>query len=113
MEDDLSLAFLNIPRDKSSKWFNCEAIKQTQLTNKTFYVVDFKDKVETRYSKEKGTEGQYLVFIKFNLNDSESDARKFFTGSRDIKYILNEIAKRDAFPRRVTMRCIGNKFFFE
>lgn len=71
------------------------------------------EKVPTKFSKSKQTDGQTLVMMKKNKDDSESEARKFFTGSQEILYILQEIKKRDAFPRRVTMRGNGNRFWFE
>lgn len=111
--DDGSLAFLNIPRDVNSRSFNCEQIQQSRLSNMSFWVFDYIDDVETRYSKAKGSKGQMLVKIKFEKDDSEEKARKFFTGSQDIKYVLQKIKELNAFPRRVTMRSSGNRFWLE
>lgn len=111
--DDGTLAFLNIPRDESSRSFNCEETTQSKLVNTTFWVCDFIEEVPTRFSKQKGTKGQTLVKIKPDLEGTESTARKFFTGSADILYICKEIKKRNAFPRRVTMRGNGNRYWFE
>lgn len=113
MNDDGSLAFLGIPRDATSRSFNCDATTQAKLTNTSFWLVDFLEDVPTRFSRSKGTAGQTLVKIKFDPKQPDSEARKFFTGSQDILYILREIRKRDAFPRRVTMRQSGNRFFLE
>ena len=33
--------------------------------------------------------------------------------SHDIRYVLNEIKKRNAFPRRVTLKVNGNRYYFE
>ena len=49
----------------------------------------------------------------FDPSLPDSEAHKFFTGSTEMLYILREIRKRDAFPRRVTLRQSGNRFFFE
>lgn len=38
---------------------------------------------------------------------------KFFTNSTEIKYVLREIKKRNAFPRKVTMRASGTRYYFE
>lgn len=112
-KDDGSLSFLNIPRDEKSRSFNCEQTSQSKLVNTTFWVVDFLEKVPTKFSKSKQTEGQTLVMVKRDKDAPESEARKFFTGSQEILYILQEIKKRNAFPRRVTMRGNGNRFWFE
>lgn len=112
-EDDGSLAFLRIPRDESSRSFNCDETTQPKLVNTTFWVVDFIEEVPTRFSKSKGTKGQTLVKIKMSKDDLESNAKKFFTGSSDILYVLKKIKELKAFPRRVTLRSNGNRYYFE
>ena len=112
-EDDGSLAFLRIPRDESSRSFNCDETTQSKLVNTTFWVVDFIEEVPTRFSKSKGTKGQTLVKIKMSKDDLESSAKKFFTGSSDILYVLKKIKELKAFPRRVTLRSNGNRYYFE
>lgn len=112
-EDDGSLAFLRIPRDESSRSFNCDETTQSKLVNTTFWVVDFIEEVPTRFSKSKGTRGQTLVKIKMSKDDLESNAKKFFTGSSDILYVLKKIKELKAFPRRVTLRSNGNRYYFE
>lgn len=112
-EDDGSLAFLIIPRDESSRSFNCDETTQSKLVNTTFWVVDFIEEVPTRFSKSKGTKGQTLVKIKMSKDDLESNAKKFFTGSSDILYVLKKIKELKAFPRRVTLRSNGNRYYFE
>ncbi len=112
-EDDGSLAFLRIPRDESSRSFNCDETTQSKLVNTTFWVVDFIEEVPTRFSKSKGTKGQTLVKIKMSKDDLESNAKKFFTGSSDILYVLKKIKELKAFPRRVTLRSNGNRYYFE
>lgn len=112
-EDDGSLAFLRIPRDESSRSFNCDETTQSKLVNTTFWVVDIIEEVPTRFSKSKGTKGQTLVKIKMSKDDLESNAKKFFTGSSDILYVLKKIKELKAFPRRVTLRSNGNRYYFE
>ena len=112
-EDDGSLAFLKIPRDERSRSFNCDETTQSKLVNTQFWVVDFLEDVQTRFSKAKGKSGQTLVKIKPQKNSPESEAKKFFTGSMDILYVWQQIKKMNAFPRRVTLRSSGNRFFFE
>lgn len=112
-EDDGSLAFLRIPRDESSRSFNCDETTQSKFVNTTFWVVDFIEEVPTRFSKSKGTKGQTLVKIKMSKDDLESNAKKFFTGSSDILYVLKKIKELKAFPRRVTLRSNGNRYYFE
>lgn len=112
-EDDGSLAFLNIPRDESNRSFNCDETTQSKIVNTTFWVVDFLEEVPTRFSKSKGTKGQTLVKIKPNKESPEADAKKFFTGSADILYVLKKIKELNAFPRKVTLRGNGNRYWFE
>lgn len=112
-EDDGSLAFLNIPRDENSRSMKGEEVKQSKIINTSFWVFDFIEDVPTRYSKQKGTAGQTLVQIRPQKESPESEAKKFFTGSQDILYVLREIKKRNKFPRRVTMRADGNRFWLE
>lgn len=106
-EDDGSLAFLNIPRDENSRSFNCDETTQSKLVNTTFWVVDFIEEVPTRFSKAKGVKGQTLVKIKPSKDSLESDAKKFFTGSSDILYVLKKIKEMNKFPRKVTLRGNG------
>lgn len=65
-KDDGSLSFLNIPRDKNSRHFNCPEITQQKLTNLTFWVIDYMDGVSTKFGKDRA-----LVMIKENLEDKE------------------------------------------
>ena len=106
--DDGSLSFLNIPQDEANKHFNCRETTQQKLINLTFWVVDFIDGVKTKFVNER-----FLVKIKRNRDDKDSEAEKFFTNSTEIKYVLKEIKKRNAFPRKVTMRASGTRYYFE
>ena len=103
--DDGSLSFLNIPQDEANKHFNCRETTQQKLINLTFWVVDFIDGVKTKFGNER-----FLVKIKRNRDDKDSEAEKFFTNSTEIKYVLKEI---NAFPRKVTMRASGTRYYFE
>lgn len=111
--DDGSLAFLNIPRDENCRCFNCDETKQSKLVNTEFWVFDFIEEVPTRFSKAKGTKGQTLVKIKPNKDSPDSEALKFFTGSQEILYICKKLKELNKFPRRVTMRGNGNRYWFE
>jgi hypothetical protein len=106
--DDGSLNFLNIPANPTQKRYNCDETSQEKLINLTFWVIGFFDGIDTKFGKNR-----YLVKIKMNREDEESKARKFFTNSPEIKYVLNEIKKLDAFPRKVTLRAKGNNYWFE
>ncbi len=112
-EDDGSLAFLQIPRNENSRSLPGDEIKQSKIVNTTFWVHAFLEDIPTKYSKQKGTNGQTLVQIRPGKDSPVSEAQKFFTGSADILYVLQEIKKRDAFPRKVTLRADGNRFYFE
>ena len=74
IEDDGSLAFLNIPRDENNRSFNCDTTKQSKLLNTQFWVVDFLENIPTRFSKAKQSDGQTLVKIKKKRDAPESDA---------------------------------------
>ena len=111
--DDGSLDFLQIPRDENCRSFNCDETTQSKLVNTTFWVFDFIEDVQTKFSKQKGTRGQTLVKIKPHKDSPESDAKKFFTGSSDILYILKKIKELGKFPRKVTLRGNGNRLYFE
>ena len=112
-EDDGSLAFLHIPRDENSRSMNGKEKSQSDLVNTTFWMTDFLEEVPTKFSKAKGTKGQTLVQTKPERDSPDSEAVKFFTGSSEILYILREIKKRNAFPRKVTLRGQGNRYWFE
>lgn len=112
-EDDGSLAFLRIPRDENNRSFNCDETTQSKIVNTTFWVTDFLEEVPTRFSKAKGVKGQTLMRIKPHRDSPETDAKKFFTGSADILYVLKKIKELNAFPRRVTLRGNGNRYWFE
>lgn len=107
--DDGSLGCLHIPVDRTRKRFNCPEEQQSNLVNQTFWVMDYFDNVHSRYGDDK-----YLFKIKFDKDADESTARKVWTGSDDIKYILDTLRDINKFPRRVTLRKEGkNHYFFE
>ena len=112
-EDDGSLAFLHIPRDENNRSFNCDETTQSKIVNTTFWLTDFIEEVPTRFSKAKGVKEQTLVRIKPQKDSPDTDAKKFFTGSADILYVLKKIKELNAFPRRVTLRGNGNRYWFE
>ena len=104
-QDDGSLAFLQIEPDANNKHFNCSEITSRSYT---FFWLSTSGRRKTKF----GT-GRFLVKIKFNKEDPDKDARKFFTNSQEIKYILGKIKERNAFPRKVTMRASGTRYYFE
>lgn len=69
INDDGSLACLNIPRNADSRSFNCDVITQSKLCNREFYVLDYIEDVPTRYSKQEG-KGQI-----FPIADNRQDRR--------------------------------------
>ena len=88
-------------------------MKQSKIVNTSFWVFDFLEEVQTRFSKSKGTKGQTLVQIRPSKDSPESEAQKFFTGSSDILYVCQKIRELDKFPRKVTLRADGNRYYFE
>lgn len=91
--DDGSLAFLEIAPDEANKHFNCPETTQQQLINRSFWLCDFIKGVKTKHGDDR-----YIVLVKFNKEDRMADARKFFTNSREIKYILDQIEARNFSP---------------
>lgn len=108
IEDDGSLEFLKIPADATNKHFNCPETTQQKLTNLTFLVVDFLEGVKTKFG-----ENRVLVKIKMNQEDKDSESKKFFTNSTEIKYVLQKIREMNKLPRKVTMRASGTRYYFE
>jgi hypothetical protein len=108
IEDDGSLNFLEIPADETNKQFNCSEITQQKLINLSFWVIDFIEGMRTKFG-----EGRVLVKIKMNKDDRDSEAKKFFSNSREIKYVLMKIKEMRKFPRRVTLRASGTRYYFE
>ena len=106
--DDGSLAFLDIAPDETNKHFNCPETTQQQLINRSFWLIDYIKGQKTKFGADR-----YIVLVKFNNDDKMTDARKFFTNSRDIKYVLDQIKQRNAVPRHVTMRASGTRYYFE
>lgn len=106
--DDGTLAFLNIEPDKNSRRFNCSETTQQKLINTTFWVIDYIDDVKTKFGNNR-----FLVKIKSNLDDSDTEARKFFTNSVEIKYVLKQVKEMDKLPRKVTMRASGTRYYLE
>lgn len=87
MEDDGSLDFLKIPADETNKHFNCPETTQQKLINLTFWVCDYIEGVKTKF-------GENRTLVK-------------------IKYVLAKIREMDKFPRRVTMRASGTRYYLE
>lgn len=108
MQDDGSLVFLKIEPDSSSRHFNCPETNQQKLINTTFWVVDYLDDVKTKFGSNR-----YLVKIKQDKDAPDSEAKKFFTNSQEIKYILEKVKEMNAFPRRVTLRASGTRYYLE
>jgi hypothetical protein len=107
-QDDGSLSFLAIPSDANSRHFNCTETNQQKLINTSFWVCDYLEDVKTKFGNNR-----FLVKIKNNKEDSDTDAKKFFTNSQEIKYVLGKIKELNAFPRKVTMRASGTRYYFE
>lgn len=86
--DDGSLSFLNIQPDEANKHFNCPETTQQKLINLQFWLIDFIEDVKTKFGANR-----FLVKIKFKKDDPESEAKKFFTNSSEIKSIVRRKIK--------------------
>ena len=106
--DDGTLAFLGITKNDRDKRFTCKEEQQSNLVNKTFWVLDYFSGVKSQYGD------RYIFKIKYNLEDEETAARKVWTGSSDIQFVLDKIGEMGKFPRKVTLRKDGrNHYYFE
>lgn len=92
MEDDGSLDFLKIPADETNKHFNCPETTQQKLINLTFWVCDYIEGVKTKF-------GENRTLVKIKMNRDDHDRAK--------------IREMDKFPRRVTMRASGTRYYLE
>ena len=106
--DDGSLAFLKIAPDPENKHFNCSETTQQKLVNTSFWVIDYIENVKTKFG-----ESRFLIKVKPEKDSPESETRKFFSNSAEIKYVLKKIRELNAFPRRVTLRASGTRYYFE
>lgn len=88
------MAFLQIEPDANNKHFNCPETNQQKLINLSFWVVDYLDDVKTKFGNNR-----FLVKIKFNREDPDNEARKFFTNSQEINISLGRL--RSVTPFRV------------
>ena len=107
IKDDGSLNFLAIPREENG-FFNCPTTNQQKIVNTSFWVVDIQEHIKTKQGEDRT-----LVLIKDKVSDSEIDAKKFFTNSKTIKYTLAKVKEMGKFPRHVTLRGNGNRYFLE
>ena len=107
LEDDGSLEFLKIPTDPTNRHFNCPEITQQKLTNLTFWICDYIDDVKTKFG-----EGRTIVKIKFNKEDKDCDAKKFFTNSREKKICVGKSERTKCFSTESNNAGIRNKILF-
>ena len=113
--DDGTLKYLNIKDDSSNKSFMCKAKTQGELVNTKFWILDYVDNVETRYSNKNGDDNcKVIVYCEeYVENEGRGENFKFFSGSSRIKSVLRCVGEMDAFPRLVTLRKNGNSYYFE
>jgi hypothetical protein len=107
-EDDGTLAFLDIDISNETRYFNCDVITQQKIINTSFYIIDFIEDVKTKHGV-----GRMVVKIKMNLEDNDSESKKFFTNSNDIKLVLTKVKEMGKLPRKVKMCVRGNNYFLE
>lgn len=86
IQDDGSLAFLGITKNDRDKRFTCKEEQQSNLVNKTFWVLDYFAGVQSQYGE------RYIFKMKYNLEDDESAARKVWTGISTITWPWHPIS---------------------
>ncbi len=104
-KDDGTLSCLGLGTDRDSKTFSCPVERQSSLVGKTFYITDAFADIEL-----KGV-NKYLYKIKYDLGDSEDEARKVWTGSKECMRVLKVLIDNDLLPRRVTLVASGRGSF--
>jgi len=97
--DDGSLACLGLDTDRERKNFSCPVKRQSDLVDRTFWVIDYFPDIMGKDGKRK-----YLYKAKSTLDDPDSEAFKVWTGSPEIFYVLDKLAELGKFPRKVTLR---------
>lgn len=110
LQDDGSLAFLNIPRDENSRSFNCEETNQSKLVNTEFWVIDFITDVPTKFSRAKGTKGQ-------TLHDAKGKIENYLTSQLNLRMKGNwqifKIAQNRQDKSGRALDYVGYKFYME
>lgn len=104
-EDDGSLVFLKLTAQEGNKQFHGNKISQSDLVNTSFWVLDVTLK-DTKFGKDR-----MIVRGKHELDDENEF--KFFTNSQEIKYNLSKIEEMGKFPRKMTMKGSGNRYWVE
>lgn len=104
-EDDGTLAFLNIPKNPENPIYHCQQVNQSDLVNTSFYVLDCIPNVKTKFGPER-----MLVILSNHRDAPESEYKKFFTNSKDIKYILNYV--KEVLKVKYYVRYADDMVFF-
>lgn len=88
--------------EDGKKQFDGETVKLSCLANKTIVVCDYENNIKTRY-------GENRCVIKFKYNEKDKKTYKFFTQSKMMRSILQQVDKQDGFPFETTIECVfGN-----
>lgn len=98
MKDFKELGIKYEPKD-GKKRFSGELARLSDLQNCEIIVHDFERDIPTRYSKEEGGGGRYVVQIEYN-----NERKKFITNSDEMKNILEQVAAAGALPFKTTIK---------
>lgn len=82
--------------EDGKKQFDGDTVKLSCLANKTIVVCDYEDKIKTRY-------GENRCVVEFKYNEKEKKTYKFFTQSKMIRSILQQVDEQNGFPFETTI----------
>lgn len=84
--------------EDGKKQFDGETVKLSCLANKTIVVCDYESNIKTRY-------GENRCVIEFKYNEKDKKTYKFFTQSKMMRSILQQVDEQDGFPFETTIEC--------
>lgn len=99
---------INGKYESAEGFFNCPVVRLSQLTGRAFCILDYAVGARTKFG-----EGRCVVKISGYPEDDPSLNRKFITNSKRIKYTLDMLRERNAFPYRVVLRYDGHQYYFD
>ena len=82
--------------EDGKKQFDGDTVKLSCLANKTIVVCDYEDKIKTRY-------GENRCVVEFKYDEKDRKTYKFFTQSKMIRSILQQVDEQNGFPFETTI----------
>jgi len=98
---------LVIPPNPEESFYTCRKTNQNALIGQTFWIFGFQSK---QVEKDGRVSDKYVLKCRREINDSEENDFKFFTGSPQIKYKLEYVKEHEHFPIRCKLVGDGKNF---